>query len=89
MIGAGSGIAPFRSFWQERAAQMQTGEVCGKMFLFFGCRDSKVDNIYGSELNSLLRKGVLHELFLAISRETGHKKVNIINRYITLTFFLT
>jgi sulfite reductase alpha subunit-like flavoprotein len=54
---------------------MQNGETYGKMFLFFGCRNSKFDNIYGSELSSLLRKGVLHELFLAFSREAGHKKV--------------
>jgi len=79
MIGAGSGIAPFRSFWQERDAQIQNGETCGKMFLFFGCRDSKIDNIYGPELNNLLKKGVIHELFLAVSREAGHKKVIYIN----------
>jgi nitric-oxide synthase len=75
MIGAGSGIAPFRSFWQEREAQIKNGETCGKMFLFFGCRNPKFDNIYGPELSSLLRKGVLHQIFLAFSR--GDKKVNL------------
>lgn len=78
MIGAGSGIAPYRSFWQEREVQIQNGDKCGKMFLFFGCRQSKVDNIYGPELTSLLRKGVLHEVFLALSREPGQKKVSFI-----------
>jgi NADPH-ferrihemoprotein reductase len=77
MIGAGSGIAPLRGFWQEREAQMQSGEDCGKMFLFFGCRNSKSDNIYSSELNSLLTKGVLHDVFFALSREPGCKKVRI------------
>lgn len=80
MIGAGSGIAPFRSFWQERDYRMQKGEKFGKMFLFFGCRQ-KGDNIYADELASMLDKGVLHEVFLALSRESGKKKVCILNDY--------
>ena len=75
MIGAGSGIAPFRSFWLERQADLNNGQKCGQMFLFFGCRSSKLDNIYGTDLNLLIRKGVLHDLFLAFSAEKGHKKV--------------
>lgn len=76
LIGAGSGIAPFRSFWQEREVQMsQSSEKLGKIFLFFGCRTSKNDNIYGSELTALQRKGVIEEVFLALSREPERKKV--------------
>ena len=75
MIGAGSGIAPFRGFWLQRQADLQNGEKCGKMFLFFGCRDSKLDNIYESDLNLLLKKGVIDELFLAFSAQKGKKKV--------------
>ena len=74
MIGAGSGIAPFRGFWLERQADLQNGENCGKMFLFFGCRNSN-DNIYGSDLSALLKKGVIHELFMAFSQQKGEKKV--------------
>jgi sulfite reductase alpha subunit-like flavoprotein len=75
MICAGSGIAPFRGFWLERQADIQNGEKCGKMLLFFGCRNSKQDHIYEPDLNSLVRKGVIHEVFLAFSREKDKKKV--------------
>jgi sulfite reductase alpha subunit-like flavoprotein len=76
MVGAGSGIAPFRSFWQQRSAEAQEGVTSpsGKMILFFGCRQQDQDNIFGDELNSLVRSGVIHELFLALSREPGQKK---------------
>ncbi|CAG2104321.1 unnamed protein product [Medioppia subpectinata] len=74
MIGAGSGIAPFRGFWLQRQADLQNGEESGKMFLFFGCRNSQTDSIYGTDLADMARKGVLHELFYAYSQEKGHKK---------------
>ena len=89
MICAGSGIAPFRAFWQERETQVMslTGgrrlsmaasskdrQSIGKAILFFGCRSLKVDQLYGLEIEDLLSRGVLHEVFLATSREEGHDK---------------
>ncbi|RWS11815.1 nitric oxide synthase: inducible-like protein [Dinothrombium tinctorium] len=74
LIAAGSGIAPFRSFWQERYTQFKNGNKCGKMILFFGCRRSRVDNIYAEELNEMINSQVIHEVFLATSREPGQKK---------------
>lgn len=85
MICAGSGIAPFRSFWQEREIQVtrRTGgrrlslaanSGIGKCILFFGCRSTKVDQLFASEMDDLLSRGVIHEVFLALSREEGHKK---------------
>ena len=49
MIGPGSGVAPFRGFVQERAAQMQAGEKVGPTILFYGCRRSTEDYLYKEE----------------------------------------
>lgn len=78
MICAGSGIAPFRSFWMQRQYELENGRgPLGKMFLFFGCRQSKLDNIYGNDLPQLLNQGVLHDIFYAYSRDQQHKKVKL------------
>lgn len=49
MVGPGSGVAPFRGFVQERAAQAKAGENVGKTILFFGCRKSSEDFLYREE----------------------------------------
>lgn len=49
MIGPGTGVAPFRAFVQERAAQAKKGEIVGKTILFFGCRSKNQDFLYASE----------------------------------------
>jgi cytochrome P450/NADPH-cytochrome P450 reductase len=40
-----AGIAPFRSFIQERAAQLATGRTLPAALLFYGCR-SRADHLY-------------------------------------------
>lgn len=71
LIGAGSGIAPFRSFWQEREiiARESGAASLGKCILFFGCRTKSVDYLYAEEHSQLLRSGILNNVFLALSRE--------------------
>ncbi|HEY6882012.1 MAG TPA: cytochrome P450, partial [Polyangiales bacterium] len=59
MICAGTGIAPFRGFLQERALQAQAGRKVGKTLLFFGCDHASVDFLYRDELESWQRLGVV------------------------------
>ncbi|XP_067136813.1 nitric oxide synthase, inducible-like [Centruroides vittatus] len=73
MIGAGSGIAPFKSFWMHK--EMETKQMkIGKLFLFFGCRQRNLDLVYEHETSPLVRKGILSRVFNVFSREPNQKK---------------
>lgn len=69
MIGAGTGIAPFRGFLQERLAR----QAAGKNWLLFGERNSQSDFLYQDDLQELQNKGLLHELSTAFSRDQKNK----------------
>jgi cytochrome P450 / NADPH-cytochrome P450 reductase len=59
MIGAGTGLAPFRGFLQERAAQRAGGVPVATSLLFFGCRTSDDDYLYEDELSRYEADGVV------------------------------
>lgn len=49
-VAAGSGMAPFRGFMQERAAMIGAGRKVAPALLFFGCRSPDQDDLYAEEL---------------------------------------
>lgn len=44
--------------------------------LYFGCRNDDIDNIFKEELQEALTDSVLTHLNVALSRQTGMKKVS-------------
>lgn len=50
-VAAGTGIAPFRAFVQERAAMIAGGRALAPALLFFGCRSGE-DDLYRSEFDA-------------------------------------
>lgn len=68
MVGPGTGIAPFRAFWQQRVADGATGP----MWLFFGNPYKATDGCYEDELAPLVESGKL-KLSVAWSRDQAYK----------------
>lgn len=69
MVGPGTGIAPFRSFIQERAVNKATG----RSWLFFGDQHAASDFLYQNELEQYQQDGVLTRLDTAFSRDAVQK----------------
>ncbi len=70
MIGAGTGIAPYRAFLQQREAENHTG----KSWMIFGHRHFLHDFLYQLDVQEWLQSGVLSRLDLAFSRDQPQKK---------------
>lgn len=69
MIGPGTGIAPFRAFMQQRAAEGAEG----KNWLFFGNPHFTEDFLYQVEWQSYVKEGLLSRIDLAWSRDQQQK----------------
>jgi sulfite reductase (NADPH) flavoprotein alpha-component len=69
MVGPGTGIAPFRSFIQER----ENRDAEGKNWLFFGDRTFTQDFLYQVEWQKYLKSGALSRLDVAFSRDQVEK----------------
>jgi NADPH-ferrihemoprotein reductase len=77
MVGPGTGVAPFRGFIQERAAQAKAGQNVGKTILFFGCRKQSEDFMYANEWKQYKEDlGDNFEMHTAFSRD-GPQKVYV------------
>jgi len=69
LIGPGTGVAPFRGFVQEREAV----GARGRNWLLFGNPHARSDFLYQTEWQDALRRGALHRLSLAFSRDQAQK----------------
>ena len=69
MLGAGTGVAPFRAFVEERA---ELG-AAGRNWLLFGNPHFTTDFLYQSEWLNYLKKGQLAQLDVAFSRDQAQK----------------
>lgn len=69
MIGAGTGIAPYRAFMQQH----ENDGTVGNSWLFYGDRSAKSDYLYEEEWKALLDSGTLEKLDVAFSRDQEAK----------------
>ncbi|KAK5658189.1 hypothetical protein OQA88_2162 [Cercophora sp. LCS_1] len=58
-IAAGAGLAPFRGFIQERAAQIAAGRKLAEAILYFGCRKPGGDDLYREEFDRWEKLGAV------------------------------
>ena len=59
MVCAGSGLAPFHGFIQDRAEQLAGGQTIGNSVLYFGCDHPEVDFLYKDQLVAWQADGVV------------------------------
>lgn len=69
MVGAGTGVAPFRAFIQHRQAQGAKGQN----WLLFGDQHFTTDFLYQSEWLRYRKSGLLTRLDVAFSRDQAQK----------------
>ncbi|MEQ8485603.1 MAG: assimilatory sulfite reductase (NADPH) flavoprotein subunit [Pseudomonadales bacterium] len=75
MIGAGTGVAPYRAFLEERDARSAAGDN----WLFFGDRNFDTDFLYQLEWARMRKQGLLGRHDVAFSRDQA-EKVYVQNR---------
>jgi sulfite reductase (NADPH) flavoprotein alpha-component len=69
MVGAGTGIAPYRAFLQQREVENKTGNS----WLFFGDRHFQSDFLYQVEWQKWLKSNHLQKMDVAFSRDQDDK----------------
>lgn len=75
MVGAGTGVAPFRAFIQHREGL----DHIGKSWLFFGERNFTTDFLYQTEWLQYIKEGILTRADVAFSRDQ-EKKIYVQDR---------
>ncbi|XP_018429088.1 PREDICTED: nitric oxide synthase, inducible [Nanorana parkeri] len=77
LIGPGTGISPFRAFWQQRLYDLENkGSQGGSMILLSGCQQS-TDEIYKEEKEYMKSRGILKDVFTAYSQQPGQDKTYV------------
>jgi sulfite reductase (NADPH) flavoprotein alpha-component len=69
MVGAGTGVAPYRAFLQEREAL----EIKSPSWLIFGDRHFRTDFLYQTDWQQFRKEGYLSRMDVAFSRDGGAK----------------
>ncbi|KAG7391859.1 hypothetical protein PHYPSEUDO_003065 [Phytophthora pseudosyringae] len=75
LISAGTGVAPFRAFLQD--LEHENGKSPHQhrpAYLFYGCREASVDFLYAEDLQRARECGVLDQLHVEFSGESGRPK---------------
>jgi len=73
MSGLGTGIAPMRSFVQDRVYKKNIlGKEVGPMILFYGCRHEHEEFFYKDEWAQYQKDGVLTKIINAFSHDKPH-----------------
>lgn len=72
MVGLGTGIAPIRSFCQDKLYKKQKGIETGPMIVFYGCRHEKEELFYKEDWAHFKKEGVLTELIGAFQFDAPH-----------------
>jgi sulfite reductase (NADPH) flavoprotein alpha-component len=75
MIGAGTGVAPYRAFLQDR----EVSGASAPSWLFFGERNFRTDFLYQTEWQGFLKDGLLTRMEVAFSRD-GQDKLYVQHR---------
>ncbi len=73
LVGPGTGIAPFRGFLEERAAQQAAGARAAPCHLYYGCRHPAHDWLYRDDMTRWQQQGVA-QLRLACSVVDGEPR---------------
>ncbi|KAJ4165318.1 hypothetical protein LMH87_006954 [Akanthomyces muscarius] len=68
-MAAGTGLAPFRGFAEERAAMIAAGRKLAPAVLFFGCRSPDEDDLYAEQFAEWQKMGAI-DVRRAYSRAT-------------------
>ncbi|CAF0860268.1 unnamed protein product [Brachionus calyciflorus] len=77
LIGSGTGIAPFRSFWIQRQSMLQrksTDLNIGDFALIYGCREKEKDLLYSKEIENLRAAKIINDFYPAFSRDPNFPK---------------
>jgi len=72
MVGLGTGIAPIRSFVQDKLYKKSKGIKTGPMIVFYGCRRYQEELLYKEEWEMYKREGVLTSLVGAFQFDKPH-----------------